>query len=101
MPPLAFTQSKYARALSVISSQLMPVATVTIAPMLIGLPVAFLPLPRPQTLFVGEAFPEPTGPADVRELDPAAYAAIASAAPRSASGMAAFRSFIVAPFVER
>ena len=32
-------------------------------PILIGAPVAFLPVPMPQTLFVADALPDPTGPA--------------------------------------
>jgi hypothetical protein len=32
-------------------------------PSLIGEPVAFLPVPLPQTLFVADAVPDPTGPA--------------------------------------
>jgi len=32
-------------------------------PILIGAPVAFFPVPLPQTLFVAEGVPEPTGPA--------------------------------------
>jgi hypothetical protein len=32
-------------------------------PILIGAPVAFLPVPLPQTLFLADAFPDPTGPA--------------------------------------
>ena len=47
----------------------------TIAPMLIGLPFAFFPVPRPQTLFVGDAFPEPTGAAADVVTAPAAKAA--------------------------
>src|SRR3954451_22330444 len=35
----------------------------SIPPSLIGFPVAFLPVPLPQTAFVAEAVPEPTGPA--------------------------------------
>ena len=30
-------------------------------PILIGLPVAFLPVPMPHTLFFADAFPDPTG----------------------------------------
>ena len=40
------------------------------APMLIGLPRAFLPVPSPQTLFVGDAFPEP----ELRAILERAYA---------------------------
>src|SRR3990170_56747 len=79
MPPLSFTQLKYARTLSVISSQLTPTATVTIAPILIGLPFAFLPVPRPQTLFVGDAFPDPTGAAADDWTAPVAQAASSKA----------------------
>ena len=35
----------------------------SIPPSLIGLPVAFLPVPAPHTDFVADAVPEPTAPA--------------------------------------
>jgi hypothetical protein len=46
------------------------------APILIGAPVAFLPVPIPQTAFVALALPDPTGAADV--LAPALIAATAA-----------------------
>src|SRR5215467_9201574 len=46
------------------------------APILIGAPVAFLPVPIPQTAFVALALPDPTTPADV--LAPAPIAATAA-----------------------
>src|SRR4249919_2533769 len=41
-------------------------------PSLIGLPVAFLPVPRPQTLFFADAVPEPT----ICLFEPVAHAVI-------------------------
>ena len=43
MPPLSLAQSKYAFAASVMSVKSMPGIFVTIAPTLIGSPVAFSP----------------------------------------------------------
>src|SRR5262245_37467122 len=47
MPPLSLTQSKYALAALVMSVKSVPGCLVTIAPILIGVPLAFWPLPRP------------------------------------------------------
>src|SRR6185369_3172712 len=47
MPPLSLTQSKYALTVLVMSVKSVPGCLVTIAPILIGVPLAFLPLPRP------------------------------------------------------
>src|SRR5687767_10170834 len=47
MPPLALTQSKYALAPLVMSVKSVPGCLVTIAPIGIGVPVAFCALPRP------------------------------------------------------
>src|SRR2546423_5863581 len=47
MPPLSFTQSKYAFAMFGMSVKSVPGCFVAIAPSLIGAPVAFLPLPAP------------------------------------------------------
>ena len=43
MPPLAFTQVKYALAMFAMSAKLVPVWSVTIEPRLIGVPVAACP----------------------------------------------------------
>src|SRR4029453_16232007 len=47
MPPLSLTQSKYAFAAFGMSVKSVPGCLVAIAPSLIGVPLAFLPLPRP------------------------------------------------------
>src|SRR5436190_17624867 len=47
MPPLSFTQPKKACAMPVIGVKSVPGCLVTIAPSLIGAPVAFFPFPRP------------------------------------------------------
>src|SRR6185369_1793069 len=47
MPPFSLTQVKYALAMPVIPVKSVPGCLVTIAPSLIGSPVAFWPLPRP------------------------------------------------------
>jgi len=61
MPPLSLTQSKYAFATLPIVVKSTPGMSIPIPPILIGRPVAFFPVPRPQTDFVADAFPEPTG----------------------------------------
>ena len=53
MPPLSLTQSKYAFAASVMSVKSIPGIFVTIAPTLIGVPVAFLPVAMPHFASVG------------------------------------------------
>src|SRR5476649_1331382 len=63
MPPLSLTQLKYACANLPIVVKSTPGISMSIPPILIGLPVAFLPVPRPQTDFVVDAVPEPTGAA--------------------------------------
>src|SRR5262245_44479899 len=63
MPPLSLTQSKYAFATLPIVEKSTPGMTMAIPPILIGAPVAFLPVPLPHTLFDAEGVPEPTGPA--------------------------------------
>src|SRR5471032_3375735 len=73
MPPLSFTHWKYALATLPIVVKSTPGISMSIPPSLIGLPVAFLPVPRPQTDLVADAVPEPTGPA------PVAHAVIISA----------------------
>ena len=52
MPPLLLTQSKYAFAMLGMSVKSVPGCLVAMAPSLITGPVAFLPVPRPHTLFV-------------------------------------------------
>src|SRR3954470_23212468 len=47
MPPLSLTQSKYALAVFGMSVKSVPGCFVAMPPSLIGVPVAFLPLPRP------------------------------------------------------
>src|SRR3954447_11939093 len=47
IPPLALTQSKYAFAVFGMSVKSVPGCFVAIAPSLIGVPLAFWPLPRP------------------------------------------------------
>src|SRR3954449_584064 len=47
MPPLSLTQAKYAFAVFGMSVKSVPGCFVAIPPSLIGVPVAFLPLPRP------------------------------------------------------
>ena len=63
MPPLSFTHWKYAFANFPIVVKSTPGMSMPIPPSLIGLPVAFLPVPMPQTDFVADAVPEPTGAA--------------------------------------
>src|SRR6478672_4174943 len=63
MPPLSLTQSKYAFATLPIVVKSTPGISMSMPPSLIGRPVAFLPVPRPQTDFVADALPEPTGAA--------------------------------------
>src|SRR5206468_7582807 len=57
-------------------------------------PLAFVPLPRPQTLFVADALPEPTLVAPVA---PVASAIAVSNAIGSATAKAILRSFIPPP----
>src|SRR5215467_7042571 len=47
MPPLSFTQEKYACAMPVIPVKSVPGCLVTMAPSVSGVPVAFWPLPSP------------------------------------------------------
>src|SRR6478735_10333332 len=61
MPPLSLTQSKYAFATLPIVVKSTPGISMSIPPTLIGLPVAFFPVPSPQTDFVADALPDPTG----------------------------------------
>src|SRR5438034_7722900 len=84
MPPLSFTQSKYALATLPIVVKSTPGISMSMPPILIGEPVAFLPVPRPQTDFVADAVPEPTG-ADAAVLAPVAQLATISARPAAAA----------------
>ncbi len=61
MPPLSLTQSKYAFATLPMVVKSTPGMSMSIPPILIGRPVAFLPVPSPQTDFVADALPDPTG----------------------------------------
>ena len=63
MPPLSLTQLKYAAATLPIVVKSTPGISMSIPPSLIGVPLAFLPVPAPQTDFFADAVPEPTGPA--------------------------------------
>src|SRR5206468_7558690 len=63
MPPLSLTHLKYAAATLPIVVKSTPGISMSMPPILIGDPVAFLPVPLPQTLFVAEGVPDPTGPA--------------------------------------
>src|SRR6187455_765302 len=61
MPPLSLTQSKYAFATLPTVVKSTPGMSMSMPPSLIGVPVAFLPVPRPQTDFFADALPDPTG----------------------------------------
>ena len=80
MPPLSLTQSKYAPASLPTVVKSTPGISMSMPPSLIGVPVAFFPVPIPQMLCVAEAVPEPTGPAALtwRALPAQAAAAIAT-----------------------
>ena len=60
MPPLSFTQSKYALATFPTVVKSTPGMSMAMPPILIGTPVAFLPVPLPQTDAFADAVPEPT-----------------------------------------
>src|SRR6476659_9643816 len=70
---------QYAWAMSPIGEQSIPGLCVKMPPRTIGLPVAFLPLPSPQTLFVADALPAPT--LIVGRLAPVARAAVNARVP--------------------
>src|SRR5665213_789584 len=74
MPPLSFTHWKYAAATLPMVVKSTPGISMSIPPSLTGDPVAFLPVPIPQTAFDADALPEPRGP------EPVAHVAIISAA---------------------
>ena len=52
-----------------------PGISMSMPPILIGLPVAFLPVPRPQTDFVADAVPEPTVAVPAPVAQPASISA--------------------------
>ena len=83
MPPLSFTHLKYAAANLPIVVKSTPGISMSIPPSLIGLPVAFLPVPAPQTDFVAEALPEPTAAVDCAPA-PVANAADSTSRPATA-----------------
>src|SRR6478752_6494781 len=64
MPPLSFTQSKYALAVLPTVVKSTPGISMSMPPILIGAPEAFLPVPAPQTDFVAVAVPDPTACAE-------------------------------------
>src|SRR5436853_3191437 len=72
----------------------------SIPPILIGLPVAFFPVPIPQTLFAADALPAPTL-ASEPELAAVVTTVVASTAARTASTKAALRKLIAPPLFER
>src|SRR3954453_9329390 len=92
MPPLSFTQSKYALATLPIVVKSTPGMSMSMPPILIGAPVAFLPLPRPQTLFVADAVPEPTLAVVFAAL--AARLAVASSAAENRNAAISLRTLI-------
>src|SRR5436190_22653577 len=100
MPPFALTQSKYAFAMFGMSVKSVPGCFVAIAPSLIGVPVAFLPLPRPQTLLTAEAFPWPTF-SDELELAAVVNTAAAATATGIANARVALPNLIPLPPFER
>ncbi len=72
----------------------VPGCLVAMAPILIVGPVAFLPVPRPQTLFLAVCLPDPIGAAVERELAAVASIAAPASASGTASAKAALRNFI-------
>ena len=79
MPPLSLTHLKYALAVLPIVVKSTPGISMSMPPSLIGAPVAFLPLPRPQTPSA-PAFPLPGGVASGPAPAPATAMADASSA---------------------
>src|SRR5512144_893292 len=75
MPPLSLTQSKYAFAVLPTVVKSTPGISMSMPPSLIGVPVAFLPVPRPQTDFVADAVPDPTGAVCAPVAQPATISA--------------------------
>ena len=92
MPPLSLTQSKYALAVLPIVVKSTPGMSMSMPPSLIGAPVAFLPVPLPQTDLVADAVPEPTSGAVV--------APVAQAAGRSARTLPAASARPILIFVD-
>src|SRR5262245_17716309 len=88
IPPLSFTHWKYAAAILATVVKSTPGMSMLSAPILIGAPVAFLPVPKPHTAFDALALPEPTGAAADVEFEPVARAASTSVAtPTAASAI--------------
>src|SRR5262245_33166658 len=85
IPPLSFTQSKYAWAVFWIVVKSTPGMSMLIVPILIGFPVAFFPVPMPQTAFVADGLPDPTGGAVFVWPPPVARAVVTSATTRQAA----------------
>src|SRR6476620_3376561 len=93
MPPLSFTHLKYAFAVLPIVVKSTPGISMSIPPSLIGAPVAFLPVPLPQTDLVADAVAEPTSSAVV--------APVAQAASSSATRLLAANTRPILIFVDR
>src|SRR5262245_47754063 len=87
MPPLSLTHAKYAAADFAMSWKSVPGSNVTRPPTLIGAPVAFFPVPRPQTLLVAVCFPDPIGAA-APPAPPASAVTSIAARPLTASATA-------------
>src|SRR3954470_4918770 len=98
MPPLSLTQLKYAWAMLAPSVKSVPGCLVTIAPTLIGVPVAFVPAFFPHLVTSEAAFavvelpPPPPLPVDVLLLSSLPHAATSTERPAtSASDASACR----------
>jgi hypothetical protein len=73
-----------------------------IAPSLIGVPVAFFPVPIPQTDFFAEALPVPTPPAAERDAPPVVQAVAVNATTAQAANTSpavSFLDLILPPFL--
>src|SRR5262249_4003509 len=90
MPPLSFTHWKYAAAILATVVKSTPGMSMLSAPILIGAPVAFLPVPMPHTALLALALPDPTGAAADFEFEQVAKAVSASVTtPTAASAIPA------------
>src|SRR3954453_14329084 len=93
MPPLSLTQSKNALAVLGMSVKSVPGCLVAIAPILIGSPVAFCPLPRPHldspVLAVVDVVSAGAGAAVVGDCVAVAVVLLLSSLPHAASPVAA------------
>src|SRR5215207_1355396 len=74
MPPLSFTQSKYALVMPVIHVKSMPGTLVAMPPSLIGSPVAFCPVPAPHLPAAWRLLPPDAAPPAVVEAPEAVVA---------------------------